>query len=59
MWVNVQRDGHPAERRWRPLFKAAKFGWRPLLHAVQPCSNAAKTRKQLKFGRVPQTPEMI
>jgi len=35
MWVNVQRDGRPAEHRWRPLFNAAKFGWPPLLHAVQ------------------------
>ena len=26
MWANVQRDGHPAEYRWRPLFNAAKFG---------------------------------
>jgi len=26
-----QRDGRPAEYRWRPLFNAAKFGWRPLL----------------------------
>ena len=31
MWANAQRDGHPAEYRWRPLFNAAKFGWRPLL----------------------------
>jgi len=20
MWANDQRDGHPAEHRWRPLF---------------------------------------
>ena len=26
MWVNAQRDGRPAKRRWRPLFNAAKFG---------------------------------
>ena len=26
MWANAQRDGHPAEYRWRPLFSAAKFG---------------------------------
>jgi len=26
-----QCDGRPAEYRWRPLFNAAKFGWRPLL----------------------------
>jgi len=28
-------DGRPAEHRWRLLFNAAKFGWRPLLDAVQ------------------------
>jgi len=26
MWANAQRDGRPAEYRWRPLFSAAKFG---------------------------------
>jgi len=26
MWANAQRDGGPAEHRWRPLFNAAKFG---------------------------------
>ena len=31
MWTNAQRDGRPAEQRWRPLSNAAKFGWRPLL----------------------------
>jgi len=25
MWANAQRDGHPAEYRWRRLFNAAKF----------------------------------
>jgi len=25
MWANAQRDGRPAEYRWRPLFNAAKF----------------------------------
>jgi len=54
MWANAQRDGRPAENRWRPLFNAAKFGWRPM-----PCSNAAKTRKQLKFTGVPQTGQPI
>jgi len=36
MWANAQRDGRPAEYRWRHLFNAAKFGWRPLIkcHAV-------------------------
>jgi len=31
MWTNAKRDGRPAEHRWRPLFNAAKFGWRPIL----------------------------
>jgi len=31
MWANAQRDGRPAEYRWRPVLKAAKFGSRPLL----------------------------
>ena len=26
MWPNAQRDGRPAEYRWRHLFNAAKFG---------------------------------
>jgi len=26
MWANTQRDGHPAEHWWCPLFNAAKFG---------------------------------
>ena len=25
MWANAQRDGRPAEHRWRPLFNAAMF----------------------------------
>jgi len=35
MWANAQRDGRPAECRWRPLFNGAKFGWRQLLGTVQ------------------------
>ena len=35
MWANAQRDGHPAEHRWRPLLNTAKFDSRPLLDAVQ------------------------
>ena len=31
MWADAQRDGRPAKYRWRPVFNAAKFGWRPLL----------------------------
>jgi len=26
MWDNAQRDGRPAEYRWRPLFNTTKFG---------------------------------
>jgi len=26
MWANAQRDGRPAEYRWRPQFNAAKSG---------------------------------
>ena len=35
MWANAQRDGRPAEHKWRPLFNDAKFGWRQLLDAEQ------------------------
>ena len=53
MWANAQRDGRPAEYRcWRHLFNATKFCWRPILVS---CSNAAKTRNQLKLAGVPQT----
>ena len=31
MWANAQRDGRPAKYKWRPLFNAAKFGWRTLV----------------------------
>jgi len=31
MWANAQRDGRPAEYRWRPVLNTAKFGSRPLL----------------------------
>jgi len=24
-WANAQRDGRPAEHRWRPLFNTTKF----------------------------------
>ena len=56
MWANAQRDGRPAEYRWRPLFNAAV--WLTTATRV-PCSNAAKTRNPLKLPGVPQTNEMI
>jgi len=39
MWANAQRDGRPAEHRWRPLLNAAV--WLTLTTGM-PCSNAAK-----------------
>ena len=44
--ANAQRDGRPAEYRWRPLFNAAV--WLTPTTTV-PCSNAAKTRNPLKL----------
>ena len=54
MWANAQRDGRPAEYRWRPLFSAAVT---PTTRV--PCSNAAKTRNPLKLPGVPQTNDTI
>ena len=56
LWVNAQRDGRPAEYRWRRLFNAAV--WLTPTNRV-PCSNAAKTRNPLKLAGVPQTNERI
>jgi len=49
MWANAQRDGRPAEYRWRRLFNAAIWLY----------SNAAETPNPLKFAGVPQTNETI
>ena len=49
MWANAQRNGRPAEYRWRPMFNAA----------VWLCSNAAKTLNPLKLAGVPQNNETI
>jgi len=46
MWANAQRDGRPAEYRWRSLFNAAKFGWRPLLE----CRAATLPRRQTRWN---------
>ena len=51
MWANAQRDGRPAEYRWRPLFNAAV--WLTPTTRV-PCSNAAKTRNALKLPGWPK-----
>jgi len=44
MCANAQRDGCPAEYSWRPLFNAAKFGWRPLLE----CRAVTKPRSETR-----------
>ena len=46
MWANAQRDGRPAEHRWRPLFNAAKFGSRPLLD----CRAATLPRRDTRLN---------
>ena len=48
MWASAQRDGRPAEHRWRPLFNAAKFGWRPLLECRAVTLQDAKSRWNLQ-----------
>ena len=55
MWADAQRDGRPAEYRRRPLFNAAKFGWRPL----PDCRAVTPPRHELKLAGVPQTNEPI
>jgi len=57
MWANAQRDGRPAEYRWRHLFNAAKFGWRPLLECRAVTLPRLETRWNL-LG-VPQTRQQI
>jgi len=52
MWANAQRDGRPAEHRWRPLFNATVW---LMPNTGVPCSNAAKTRNPLKLAGMPQT----
>ena len=56
MWANAQRDGRPAEYKWRRLLNAAV--WLTPTTRV-PCSNAAKTRNPFKFAGVPQTSQSI
>jgi len=44
MLANTQRDGRPAEYRWRPLFNAAMFGWCRLLEYRAVTLPTAKSR---------------
>jgi len=48
MWAIAQRDGRPAEYRWRPLFNATKFGWRPLLECPAVMLPRRETRWNLQ-----------
>ena len=62
MWANAQRDGRPAEyRQGGHLFNASVQRRKVWLtpNTGVPCSNAAKTRKPLKFAGVRQTNETI
>ena len=65
MWADAQRDGRPAEHRWRPLRKSVipflepcRKVWLTPAVGVQ-CSNAAKMENLLKFAGVPQTRQQI
>jgi len=57
MWANAQRDGRPAEYRWRPLFQHHKVWLTPTTRVS--CSNAAKMQNPLKCAGVPQTRQQI
>jgi len=48
MWANAQRDGRPAEYRWRPLFNATQSGWRPLLECRAVTLPRRETRSDLQ-----------
>jgi len=52
MWANAQRDGRPAEYRWRPVLNASKFGSRPLLECravTLPIGERKTWRTQTEF----------
>ena len=49
MWANAQRDGRPAEYRWRPLFNDAVW--------LTPTTRVP--RNPLKLPGVPKTNETI
>jgi len=55
MLADTQRDGHPAEHRWRPVHNAAVWltAYAHCYSAL--CSNAAKTRNPWKLVEMPQT----
>ena len=56
MWANAQCHGRPAEHRWRPLFNAAKSGWRSLLD----CRAVTLPRRETRWNlQGPQTGKLI
>jgi len=57
MWADAQRDGRPAEYRWRPLFNVAKFDWRPILE----CCAVTLQRRESRWNYLgcPQTTGLI
>ena len=57
MWANAQRDGRPAEYRWRPLFNSAVW----LTATAIECRAVTLPRREnpLKLLGVPQTGERI
>jgi len=58
MWANAQRDGRPAEYRWRTVFTVQRRKVWLTPNTGMPCSNAAKMRNPLKFAGVPQTTDL-
>ena len=46
MCANAQCDGRTAEYKWRHLFNAAKFGWRPLLE----CNAVTLPRRETRWN---------
>jgi len=53
MWASAERDGRLVEYRWRPLFNATKFGWRPLLE----CHALTLPRRKTRWN-LPGCPEL-
>jgi len=53
MWADAQRDGRPAEYRWRSLLNAARFGWRQLLECravTLPIYENARLGRKVNFA---------
>jgi len=46
MSADAQRDGRPADYTWRPLFNAAKIGWRPVLE----CTAVTLPRRETRWN---------